>query len=320
MSAAELPCPDLPPPEPPSSDQPGGFGFFVRVELWWGKVRRALLRRFFPGHVAFWLSRRRGDCEKYGRDVIDPRDLKFFRSVAGCWFDPEDDAYRRRFEMGFARYGYAELVGFSVILIGVISFLGSVLAVLFSPWFLLLSAASTVIWLEVFWFFRDPERIIPTDPHSVLSPADGTVTHVETVDEPDFGPNTLRISIFLSIFNVHGNRAPRDATVERVLYFRGRFLDARHPECGARNEQLWLDLKDHVTGRKVRVKQIAGAIARRIVCWLRVDESVKAGDRYGMIKFGSRTELLIPADTVAQTLVKVGDKVRGGVSVLAKTK
>jgi phosphatidylserine decarboxylase len=133
------------------------------------------------------------------------------------------------------------------------------------------------------------------------------------------GPNTLRISIFLSIFNVHGNRVPRGARFNQALYFRGRFLDARHPDCAKQNEQLWADFTDAQTGKPFRVKQISGAIARRIVCWLRPGEEVKTGDRYGMIKFGSRTELLIPNDAIAEVLVKPGDKVRGGVTVLAKT-
>ena len=150
--------------------------------------------------------------------------------------------------------------------------------------------------------------------------ADGTISHIETVNEPGIGESCLRISIFLSIFNVHGNRIPRDSVVQRVSYFRGRYLDARHPDCARQNEQLWLDLTDRVTGRVIRVKQISGAIARRIVCWLRIGEEVRAGDRYGMIKFGSRTDVIVPLDIVKQTPVIVGDKVRGGVTVLARLK
>ena len=177
-----------------------------------------------------------------------------------------------------------------------------------------------MFWLEVIWFFRDPERATPTDATAVVSPADGVVTHVETVDEPDIGTQCLRVSIFLSIFDVHGNRIPIHSSVEKVSYFRGRYLDARHPDCAKQNEQLWLDLTHRDSQRRFRVKQISGAIARRIVCWVRVGEELVTGNRYGMIKFGSRTDLIIPSDAVAETLVKVGDRVRGGVTILAKWK
>ncbi|MFL5330582.1 MAG: phosphatidylserine decarboxylase [Gemmataceae bacterium] len=290
---------------------------FVRVERQWGRLRRWFMRKFRPGHVNLWKGRRRGHCERFTEDVIDPRDLKFIRSVCGYDFDPALDVYRRRETLGFARYGYAELVGFSV-LFGLGSTLGSILAVLVHPAFFLISTICVVFWVEVIWFFRDPERIVPSDPRSVVSPADGTITHVETVNEPGIGSKCLRISIFLSVFNVHGNRIPRDSRVEEVSYFRGRYLDARHPNCAAQNEQLWLDLVDAQSQVRFRVKQISGAIARRIVCWLRLGEVVKAGDRYGMIKFGSRTDLIVPSEHISETLVKVGDKVRGGVTVLAK--
>jgi phosphatidylserine decarboxylase len=314
-AAAPTPSDDLPPPETPSSAQPGGFGLFVRLELVWDSARRWILRRVFPGHVRRWRDKMKGTPDD---NVIDPRDIKFTRNVSQCWFDSTDDVYDRRESLGFARYGFAELIGFSTIL-GSIFAACSILAVWYSPYFLVPSTIIVFIWLEVLWFFRDPERMVPTDPKAVLSPADGVVTHVETIDEPGMGPNTLRVSIFLSIFNVHGNRVPRAARFNKAQYFRGRFLDARHPDCAKQNEQLWADFIDTQTGKPFRVKQISGAIARRIVCWMRPGEELKAGDRYGMIKFGSRTDLLIPNNALAQVLIKPGDKVRGGVTVLAKT-
>jgi len=274
-----------------------------------------MLRRFRPGHVARWREKLRGKCELFNNAVIDPRDLKYIRNVCGYSFDSADDVYRRRESLGFARYGFAELVGYSILL-GLPFVVTSYFAVTrHSALFMLLSTVCVFIWLEVLWFFRDPERVIPADPRALLSPADGTVTHVETINDPDLGNSTLRVSIFLSVFNVHVNRIPFSGRVERVQYFRGRFLDARHPESAAQNEQLWVDFLD-ATGVCFRVKQISGAIARRIVCWLRAGDEVKAGDRFGMIKFGSRTELYIPSAEVGQIQVKVGDKVRGGVSVL----
>jgi phosphatidylserine decarboxylase len=104
----------------------------------------------------------------------------------------------------------------------------------------------------------------------------------------------------------------------KLHYYPGEYLDARVVESNVRNEQFWVDLLDERSGCLVRTKQIAGAIARRIVCWLRPDEAVRAGERYGMIKFGSRTELFVPVDAVAETLVKVGDAVKGGSTVLLR--
>jgi phosphatidylserine decarboxylase len=124
--------------------------------------------------------------------------------------------------------------------------------------------------------------------------------------------------MFLSIFNVHVNRMPRTGRVIGLRYFPGGFLYANHPDCVSRNEQLWLDLEDAATGRLLRVKQIAGVAARRIVCWLRPGETVQAGERFGMIKFGSRTEVYLPAGEVIEVLVKVGDKVNGGSRVLLR--
>src|SRR4029078_8219179 len=117
----------------------------------------------------------------------------------------------------------------------------------------------------------------------------------------------LRVSIFLSIFNVHVNRVPRNGRVTDVRYFRGEYLDAAHAVCAPRNEQLWIAMTDAATGQPIRVKQIAGAIARRIVCVLKPGDEVKAGERFGMIKFGSRTDVLLPASADVEVLVKVGD-------------
>jgi len=175
------------------------------------------------------------------------------------------------------------------------------------------------LWVFILAFFRNPKRNIPTDPDVLVSPADGVITHLETVDDPAFpSGKAFRVSIFLSVFNVHVNRMPRSGRVTEVRYFPGEFLDARATECHVRNEQLWVDLEDERLGCKVRVKQVAGAIARRIVCWLRLGEQVKAGDLYGMIKFGSRTDVLVPAETVAEVPVKVGQAVSGGSVVLLR--
>jgi phosphatidylserine decarboxylase len=314
MPACADPLP-LPPPESPRGTQPGGEGYFSRCEIAWGRYRRRFLRRFRPDHVTRWRALRQGDDPRFERDVIDPRDLKYIRPICHFWFRPEDDIYAVREHFGFARWGYAELVGFSIILL----FIGSLFCFLAgaSHWIFLLPALVVLLaQLEVIWFFRDPPRTPPSDSTVLVSPADGTISHVETIDDPDFPGPILRISIFLSVFNVHVNRVPRTGRVTAVRYFRGEFLDARHADCARRNEQLWIDLVDAATAAPLRVKQISGAIARRIVCVLKPGDDVKIGQRFGMIKFGSRTDLLVPAERVANVNVKVGDKVRGASTVL----
>jgi phosphatidylserine decarboxylase len=290
----------------------------MNIELAWGRCRRRLLRALRPGYVRAMLARRHGDCPHCPHDIIDARDLKYTRNVCGYWFKPEDDHFRWRDRLGFARYGLAELLIFSAAYL-LLGGLAAALAVWVQAGFWALVAALTLVWLEIVYFFRDPERSIPEDPDAVVSPADGTVTNVEEVDEPDFpGGRALRVSIFLSIFNVHVNRMPRDAEVVDVRYFPGAFLDARNAESVVRNEQLWIDAVDTAGGRPLRVKQISGAIARRIVCRLRPGDRVRRGERIGMIKLGSRTDLLLPAGATAQVCVKAGDKVRGGATVLLR--
>jgi phosphatidylserine decarboxylase len=263
------------------------------------------------------LEKRQGHCENCPHDIIDPRDLKFYRNRCGYWFRPEDDRFRWRDRIGLARPGLAEVVCFSLMFFTIALPLG-VLAAQVSGWFGLPLAVVVFLWLQVVRFFRDPPRTIPPDRDALLSPADGTVTHMEEVEEPDFaGGRAFRISIFLSVFNVHVNRIPRAGRVMRVRYFPGCFLDARHVNCAIRNEQLWVDMEE-ASGRPLRVKQISGAIARRIVCGLKCGEEVQAGDRFGMIKFGSRTDVLLPLDSAMRMLVEVGDKVQGGTTMLLR--
>lgn len=303
---------------PITSIQPGG-GTCMYLELLWGRCRRAWLRLCFPKYVKRMAALRQGACTG-PHDIIDPRDLKYYRNVCGYQFRAEDDRYAWRGRLGLARPGLAEVVVFSCVLAMAAAGLG-VLGLLGHPLWYLGLVVIGVLWIFVVAFFRDPERVISVDPTVLVSPADGRVTHVEEVTQADFpGGRALRISIFLSIFNVHVNRLPRSGRVERLQYFPGAFLDARAGECPVRNEQLWIDLLDGVTGAPIRVKQIAGAIARRIVCWLRPGEEVKAGERLGMIKFGSRTDVLVPVERVDEVLIKAGDGVRGGSSLLLRLK
>ena len=167
-------------------------------------------------------------------------------------------------------------------------------------------------------FFRDPTRTPPPDADALISPSDGVVTAIETVDDPDFpGGRALRISVYLSPYDVHLNRAPRAARVTAIRYFPGRFVTARLEESSRVNEQLWVDLEEP-DGRVIRVKQVSGALARRLVCWLAVGEQVRPGVRYGMIKYGSRADVLVtPGPDVAVT-VAVGERVWAGETVMMR--
>jgi phosphatidylserine decarboxylase len=161
------------------------------------------------------------------------------------------------------------------------------------------------------WFFRDPERVIPDSAGAVVSPADGKVTDVSWVTES--GSKQARISIFLSVFDVHVNRSPIDGVVREVRYQRGKFLNAMNQASAEQNEQNIVRVEGD--GQVVIFKQIAGLLARRIVFHPKIGDRLQRGQRVGLIKFGSRVDVLLNASAGLQ--VKVGDRVRGGASVLA---
>jgi phosphatidylserine decarboxylase len=161
------------------------------------------------------------------------------------------------------------------------------------------------------WFFRDPERKIPAADGAVVSPADGKVTDVSAV-RVDGSPRT-RISIFLNVFNVHVNRSPVRGTIREIRYQRGKFLNAMNPASAEHNEQNTVHVE--ADGQTVVFKQIAGLLARRIVFNKKVGDRVERGERVGLIKFGSRVDVLL--DSSARLEVKVGDHVKGGASILA---
>ena len=175
-----------------------------------------------------------------------------------------------------------------------------------------------VLFIFSLWFFRDPERMPPPDPALAVSPADGTVTLVDEVDEEQFFKCRMkRVSIFLSVFDVHVNRTP---IAGQVLFTEGRgglYRDARKPEASFLNESLyWVFGSEDDLTRAVGVKQITGAIARRIVPWAVLGETMERGERFGMIRFGSRTDLYFPLD--AEVLVSIGQKVKGGETPAAR--
>lgn len=190
----------------------------------------------------------------------------------------------------------------------------------------LLAAAAVVAWatgswawavapvlLAAFflWFFRDPYRRIPAGEGLVVSPGDGLVTETVRIETPE-GPKQ-RISIFLSVFDVHVNRAPIGGVVSRVRYMKGKYLNAMNPASADQNEQNAVTVSGD--GYEVTFKQIAGLLARRIVCRLREGDRVERGQRVGLIKFGSRVDVLLPGE--AELRVKKGQRVKGGASVLA---
>jgi len=189
----------------------------------------------------------------------------------------------------------------------------------------LIAAAGLVAWLTrpswaivplalaVFflWFFRDPERVIPSEAGAVVSPADGKVTSVAAVKVN--GETFKSISIFLNVFNVHVNRSPVSGIVRGARYESGKYLNAMNPASAEQNERNTVTIEGE--GHRVIFKQIAGLLARRIVFTKQVGDSVRRGERVGLIKFGSRTDVLL--DPSAGVAVKVGDNVKGGSSILA---
>ncbi|MBX3394187.1 MAG: phosphatidylserine decarboxylase family protein [Phycisphaerae bacterium] len=186
------------------------------------------------------------------------------------------------------------------------------------------------VWVFTIAFFRDPERDIPAESGSLVSPADGKITEITRVESHEWidGP-ALKISIFLSIFDVHINRSPCSGRVLRTDYRAGEFLDARHPECGIRNEcnTVVLEANEPLgsgagvgpTGTRVVIRQVAGLIARRIICQISPGDSISRGGRIGLIKFGSRTDLIVPADIGLEPVVQVNDMVKGGSTILIRT-
>jgi phosphatidylserine decarboxylase len=235
----------------------------------------------------------------------------------------------------FTKYGWPEVVVLpAIVFVVMVAFpLG---AISFVPLWVIISVEMilAIILISVLSFFRDPYRPVPGDQNLLLAPADGRITDVEMVDENDFiggqgdaldwiksagADRALRIGIFLSIFDAHINRAPCNVKVETITYRQGRYKNAMNPGAGQVNESnnLGLARTDSPQDRLV-VRQISGAIARRIVCKARQGQELARGEKFGMIKFGSRTELYVPARSDMKCLVQVGDKVKAGLTPLVR--
>jgi len=189
---------------------------------------------------------------------------------------------------------------------------------------LAIASSFATLWLSLLFllsifctlaFFRDPDRPAPTDPNLIVAAADGTVTDIIELDENEvLKAKMRRVGIFLSIFDVHTNRAPIDGRIIYRQHREGLCVDARRRDCSEKNESMtWVIQNPRVT---IVVRQLTGAIARRIVAWAKIGDELKKGDRFGMIRFGSRTELYLPFN--AELLVKAGDHVLGGSTVIAR--
>ena len=213
------------------------------------------------------------------------------------------------------KYGLPQVVVYPVIVLALIAI--AIFFIVFKP---LLIAALLVLFAILIWmlaFFRDPHRTIKTDENTLYSPADGTITDIEVCEENDLGLKALRIGMFLSIFNVHINRCPCSVRVKNVVYKKGKFKNAMSSESGRVNESNSVFMiRQNEPRETILVKQISGAIARRIVCAAKENAEFRQGDQFGMIKFGSRTELYIPAGSHFEVKVKIGDKVRAGLTPL----
>ena len=210
------------------------------------------------------------------------------------------------------RHGFKEMLIGTVVLAAVAVGLG------YAWWPLALITVPVLIWL--FAFFRDPNREIPAEQHVMVSPADGTVSDITELPSYDLldGQPALRVGIFLSVFNVHINRSPCDGVVLKVIYKKGKFINAMsHAKASDENESNTVVLGEPDTKKPIAVvKQIVGLIARRIIFTAKDGDRLHRGDRIGMIKFGSRTELYVPKSLEPQAKVQVGQTVRGGADVI----
>jgi len=224
--------------------------------------------------------------------------------------------------MRIARYGVKEIL-IATATVGLCGTAATWAALAVSPWYWGPALSLLVVWLFTIAFFRDPRRRVPEEEGVLVAPADGKVTEITRLEQYEGidGP-AIRIGIFLSIFDVHINRAPCAGRIVKTEYHRGEFLDARHPESGMRNEANTFVIEPDAGTESpigsIVIRQIAGVIARRIVCSIRPGDVVQRGQRVGMIKFGSRTELIVPAGCGLELAVAVDDRVRAGATVLMK--
>jgi len=208
-----------------------------------------------------------------------------------------------------SRYGRRELWLYGTVLVAVAALSG-----VFCPY---VTAVPVVLLGFLLYFFRDPEREVPTGPGVLVAPADGRITEIAECDQEEVGGKACRVSIFLSLFDVHLNRAPCSGRVVSTSYRPGKFLNAMKGESARENESNTIVIEsDETPGVLVAVRQVAGVLARRIVCAVEPGRRLTRGERVGMIKFGSRTDLSVPVGALRELRVGVGDRVRAGKSII----
>ncbi len=222
-------------------------------------------------------------------------------------------------KISLTKYGWPQVIIYpAIVLTTMIIFL--LFGIRFLPvWItLLIEVILTAILVWFLSFFRDPYRICPLDSNLVLAPADGRITDIENIQENDFiGSKVVRLGIFMSIFNTHINRSPCNVKVEKITYKPGKYRNAMNPQSGRVNESNDLGLVRLESPKdRLIVRQISGALARRIVCFAKQDQELAGGEKFGMIKLGSRCELYVPARQDVKCLVKIGDKVKAGLTPL----
>ena len=178
-----------------------------------------------------------------------------------------------------------------------------------------LSVVAWILFIFVLQFFRDPPRYIPAQKNAVVSPADGRIVAVERVEDPYAQREALKISVFMNVFNVHSNRIPIGGEIKSVDYFPGLFVNADLDKASTQNERNAIVIHTD-SGATVTAVQVAGLIARRILCYVKPTEAVEKGQRYGFIRFGSRVDVYLPTDSVPK--VAIGDKVSASSTVLAE--
>jgi phosphatidylserine decarboxylase len=178
----------------------------------------------------------------------------------------------------------------------------------------ILSFLAWIVSLFVLQFFRDPARVIPQDENAILSPADGRVIKVERTQDPYGEREAILVSVFMNVFNVHSNRSPADCTIQKVQYFPGKFVNADLDKASTDNERNAI-VAQTGDGQTVTFVQVAGLIARRILCYVNVGDTLARGQRYGFIRFGSRVDVYLPLDATVK--VAIGDKVSATTTILA---
>ena len=193
-------------------------------------------------------------------------------------------------------------------------FASVIVSVAVTYWSAVWSIPFWIIALFVFQFFRDPPREIPVETGAVLSPADGRIVAVERVNDPYVQREAIKVSVFMNVFNVHSNRSPVDGTVKQVWYFPGKFVNADLDKASTENERnaIWLKMAN---GTDITSVQVAGLIARRILCYVKAGDELTRGQRYGFIRFGSRVDVYLPLN--ASVRVSIGDKVAATTTILA---